>query len=104
MDLPPTRPKVNTVNIILLGDAGVGKSSIIKMYTERKFEEEHVATLGLDFTARKFEYKNETYTVKLWDTAGSERFQTLTYSFYKRADGIILVYDSSDERTFKSMN
>ena len=65
-------------------------------------------TLGLDFATEKYqstmnELKGETYNMKVWDTAGMERFKTLTYSFYKRADGILVGYSVTDRRSFENI-
>ena len=77
----------NKMNLIILGDGSVGKTSMIKMYAERKFTATHMATLGLDFAQKNIMlpgFSKETQ-VKIWDTAGQERFRTLTESFYKQA-------------------
>ena len=71
-----------------MGDGSVGKTSMIKMYAEKKFTASHMATLGLDFVSKQFKPKNfpdKEMQVKIWDTAGQERFRTLTQSFYKQA-------------------
>ena len=64
-----------------MGDGSVGKTSMIKMYAEKKFTASHMATLGLDFVTKNFKPKNfpdKEMQVKIWDTAGQERFRTLT--------------------------
>mmetsp|Transcript_32423 Transcript_32423/g.49602 ORF Transcript_32423/g.49602 Transcript_32423/m.49602 type:complete len:146 (+) Transcript_32423:59-496(+) len=77
---------------------------MIKQYTQQEFKDEHITTLGLDFTTQKFTTKDgREVNVKIWDTAGQERFKTLTYSFYKKADGVIIAYDITDEGTFNSI-
>ena len=54
-----------------MGDGAVGKTSIINMFAEKKFSEEHLTTLGLDFVVKKYKTKDgREYTVKIWDTAG----------------------------------
>ena len=84
------------VQIIILGDGAVGKTSIIKRYSDKEFDEEHITTLGLDFVTKKYTYEGIDATIKIWDTAGQERFKTLTYSFYKKANGIIIAFDVTD--------
>ena len=73
------------INLILLGDGSVGKTSMIKMYSEKKFDTAHMATLGLDFVSKTYRPpgSDRDMQVKIWDTAGQERFRTLTLSFYK---------------------
>merc|ERR1711966_447640 len=80
--------KKRQVQIIILGDGAVGKTSLIKRYADQEFDEEHITTLGLDFVTKKYKYPEfeQDTTIKIWDTAGQERFKTLTYSFYKKAD------------------
>ena len=62
----------NKINIIVLGDGAVGKTSLLKMYAEGKFTESHMATLGLDYVSKAFtpEGSNQELAVKIWDTAG----------------------------------
>ena len=75
----------NKINIIVLGDGAVGKTSLLKMYAEGMFTESHMATLGLDYVSKSFtpEGAPQEMQVKIWDTAGQERFRTLTHAFYK---------------------
>ena len=84
----------------MLGDTTVGKASIIESYCNKKFDEKVLTRIGLDFITNKFNYKDEEFVVKIWDQAGQERFKTLTYGFYKVANGIILIYEQADAKTF----
>ena len=92
-------------NIITLGDGAVGKTSLLKMYSEKKFTQSHMATLGLDFVSKTYNSKTseKQMLVKIWDTAGQERFRTLTLSFYKQAQGVILVFDVTNQESFKNV-
>ena len=88
-----------------MGDGSVGKTSIIKQFNDKEFNEEHITTLGLDYVSKKYTNKaGDTYTIKIWDTAGQERFKTLTYAFYKKADGVIIAYDITEPRTFENVS
>jgi len=89
--------------IILLGDFGVGKSSIIQRYVEAKFTDENPVTLGTEFKTKIVETSSKK-RVKLiiWDSAGQERFRTITSSFYRGASGIILAFDITDAKTFSN--
>ena len=62
--------KKKQVQIIILGDGAVGKTSIIKRYSDKEFDEEHITTLGLDFVTKKYTYDGLDTTIKIWDTAG----------------------------------
>lgn len=80
-----TAPK-REANILLIGDASVGKTSLVNVYAGKGFKDVHMATMGLDFIARDVNPKsapNEVYNLKIWDTAGQERFKSLTMTFYK---------------------
>lgn len=88
---------------MFLGDGAVGKSSMIIQYKEKSFEDDHKATLGIDYITKKHQMDGVDYTVKIWDTAGQERFRTMTQTFYKRAHGVIIVFDVTDKSTFDSV-
>ena len=96
----------NKVNLILLGDGSVGKTSMIKMYAEKKFQQSHMATLGLDFVNKTYKPQgsDKEMLVKIWDTAGQERFRTLTQSFYKQAQGIIITFDVTNDESFRNVH
>ena len=91
--------------ILLIGDAGVGKSSILLQFTDGFFNENLQSTIGVDFKIKTIETDGpdgtrKTVKATIWDTAGQERFRTLTSSYYRGAQGIILVYDVSRKDTF----
>ena len=94
------------LSIIILGDGAVGKTSLLKMYDEKKFQPAHMATLGLDYISKTYEPKSASkpVAVKIWDTAGQERFRTLTHSFYKQGHGIIIAFAVNDTGTFQSVS
>ena len=88
-------------NLLLIGDGGVGKTSVMKRYVNKKFDAAKIATSGVDFCSVK--YKSDTgedCRVKIWDTAGQERFRQLTNSFFKDADGVIVTFDLTQQDTF----
>ena len=60
--------------ILLVGNAGVGKSSITKRFTQDIFYEHHISTIGVDFTVKTFQIDGKTIKLQIWDTAGQERF------------------------------
>ena len=94
------------MSIIVLGDAAVGKTSLLKMYDEKKFQPAHMATLGLDYVSKNYlppqgGNNGKPVPVKIWDTAGQERFRTLTHSFYKQGHGIIVAFAVNDMTSFE---
>ena len=90
--------------MLLIGDAGVGKSSMLLRFTEDTFDENLGATIGVDFKVKMVEAEGGArIKLTLWDTAGQERFRTLTSSYYRGAQGIILVYDVTRPDTFANL-
>jgi Ras-related protein Rab-18 len=77
--------------ILLIGDASVGKSSLLLRFTEGTFEMNLQSTIGVDFKVKMMNVSGKRCKVTIWDTAGQERFRTLTSSYYRGAHGIILV-------------
>ncbi|XP_034106015.1 ras-related protein Rab-18 [Drosophila sulfurigaster albostrigata] len=84
------------IKLLIIGESGVGKSSLVRRFVENKFDENHDVTIGMDFKSAVMNVDGIDYKVALWDTAGAERFRSLTPSFYRKALGAILVYDITD--------
>ena len=93
----------NTFKILTLGESGVGKTAILRRYVENKFEKHHLATIGIDYQSKTIKIKNKEIKLKIWDTAGQERYLNLASHLYKGADGIMLVYDITDEYSFSKI-
>ena len=91
------------LKILLLGDSGVGKSSILFRFAEDKFYEQQAATIGVDFKVKFMEVLDMKFKVAIWDTAGQERFRTLTSSYYKDAQGVCLIFDITRRETFDNL-
>jgi len=89
-------PDSNVFKILILGDAGVGKSCLLLRYTDNTYKDGFISTIGVDFKLKQLELEGKQVRLKIWDTAGQERFRTITSSYYRGADGIILVYDVTD--------
>lgn len=88
--------------LLLIGDSGVGKSSLLLRFTDDLFEELS-PTIGVDFKVKVLTVNRKKVKLTIWDTAGQERFRTLTASYYRGAHGIILVYDVSRRETFDNL-
>lgn len=88
-------------NTILIGNMSVGKTSIMKRLLMNRFEEKYTCSINVDFKVKQFKIDKET-TVELclWDTCGSEKYRALTQSFYKKAQGVIAVFDITDKISF----
>ncbi|KAJ6233865.1 ras-related protein rab-5b-related [Anaeramoeba flamelloides] len=95
--------QVRHLKIVLLGDEGVGKTSIALRYTSDFFQENYKPTVGAAFHSKSSNYNGTVYNIKIWDTAGQERFKSLSSMYYKDCDIAILVYDITSKSTFKSI-
>nr|XP_028558020.1 ras-related protein Rab-18-B-like isoform X4 [Podarcis muralis] len=91
------------LKLLLVGDSGVGKSSLLLRFTEDQFEPYLNPTIGVDFKVKKMVLGDFPVQLAIWDTAGQERFRTLTPSYYRGAQGIILVYDVTKRETFAGL-
>jgi small GTP-binding protein len=92
------------IKLILLGDSGVGKSSIIKRYMEDSFEDNITSTLGSSFLEKTVNVKGKKVKIEVWDTAGQEEFRSVTKIFVKNSKIIILVYNVTDKNSFDGLN
>lgn len=88
------------IKMLLIGDSGVGKTSLLLRFTENAFSQSFLTTIGIDFKVKTVEVDGERYKLQIWDTAGQERFRTITTAYYRGAHGIMLVYDCTDEQSF----
>ncbi|CAH8458591.1 unnamed protein product [Schistosoma rodhaini] len=93
-----------SLKIIVIGDSGVGKTSLITQYIDKKFSNQYKATIGADFFTKQEVFDDRLVTMQIWDTAGQERFQSLGVAFYRGADCCVLVYDVTMTSTFKTLD
>ena len=91
--------------ILLLGDSMVGKTCFLLKYTDKSFQEIHMSTIGLDYRLKTLTLKNrKTVKLQIWDTAGQDRFRSITKNYYKKANGIILIYDVTNKKSYKNIS
>lgn len=88
----------------MLGDSGVGKSSLIIRWTQDTFSTDLVGTVGVNFKTKRVSVDGGDCQVQVWDTAGQEQFHKITTSYYKGVNGILLVYDVSDQRSLDNVS
>jgi small GTP-binding protein len=93
-----------SIAILFLGDSLVGKSNMIYRFTENKYSGELLTSIGFDIKTKIIKIMNKNILVKIYDTAGQERFNAITTSLFQKIQGIILVYDISNEESFKNIN
>ena len=102
-DINPTGPPDKTYKVVFAGDAAVGKTSFINRITKGIFLSNVSSTLGVDFQVKTFLVDDQNVALQLWDTAGQERFRSVTRSYFRRADGVMLLYDITSEKSFLSV-
>lgn len=96
---------LTTLKILIIGESGVGKSSLLLRFTDDTFDPEQASTIGVDFKVKTITVEgNNKAKLAIWDTAGQERFRTLTPSYYRGAQGVILVYDVSSKQSFNKLD
>ena len=95
----------NLVNlkVLVIGEAGVGKSSLMLRFTEEKFSTDILPTVGLDFRVKVMDHKGYSVKLSIWDTAGQERFKNITSAYFRGAHGVVLVYDITSRRSFENL-
>lgn len=95
---------IRTAKIIILGESSVGKTSLVNRYFHNSFERHHKATIGVDFMCQQYKILGIPFKMQVWDTAGAERFRSLTYTYFRQARAVLLVYDMSDVSTLAQVN
>ncbi|KAI1731866.1 ras family domain-containing protein [Ditylenchus destructor] len=91
---------LTTLKILIIGESGVGKSSLMLRFVDDLFDPEISATIGVDFRVRTINIDGNLVKLAIWDTAGQERFRTLTPSYYRGGQGVICVYDVGNRSSF----
>lgn len=89
--------------LLLIGNSGVGKSCMLMRYAENTFTSNFYNTIGVDFKIKTINLDNKSIKLQIWDTAGQDRFRTITCSYYRGAHGIIVVYDITDRESFENV-
>ena len=89
--------------LILIGNSGVGKSSILQRYMNKTFEESYKCTIGVDFLMKSLEVKGKTVKLQLWDTAGQEKYKSMVSSYYRGANVALVVFDITSRSSFESL-
>lgn len=93
----------NVLKYILIGDSGVGKSSILMQYTNKKLDTYHIPTIGVDYGTNIINHDNIKYKLQIWDTSGQELYRQLIKRYYKEVHCVIIVYDITDRKTFDNI-
>ena len=89
--------------IIIVGDSGVGKSSVLKRAVQDKFDESYQATIGFEFLLMHFIVNDLKIKLQIWDTCGQEMYRSLVQGCYRNTSLAIVVYDVSQKKTFEGL-
>ena len=92
------------LSFILIGDSTVGKTCFLTRYFKNQFNETFLSTIGIDKEIKHVKVGNDSYKMTLWDTAGQERFKCLPKKYYQNADGVLLLFDVTNEETFNNVS
>ena len=94
--------------VVLIGNTAVGKTSLFKKISTKEFSEKNISTIGMDKKTLQFILNingaNKEFSISLVDTAGQERYRSITKTYYKESDGILLLYDVTNRDSFKNVN
>jgi len=102
---PPTQalPYKYLFKYIIVGDTAVGKSCLLLQFTDKRFQPVHDLTIGVEFGSRTLTIDDNQVKLQIWDTAGQEKFRSITRSYYRGAAGALLVYDITRHETFEHL-
>ncbi|EYB91104.1 hypothetical protein Aduo_013985 [Ancylostoma duodenale] len=89
--------------IVLIGDMGVGKTCVVQRFRNGTYVDRQGTTIGVDFTMKTLVIDGKRVKLQIWDTGGQERFRTITQSYYRSANGIVLCYDITCKQSFSSL-
>ena len=90
--------------IILIGSSSVGKSSILQRYIQKVFNESYSCTIGVDFFMKSLDIGDKSIKMQLWDTAGTEKFRSITTGYYRGANAAFIVFDLTSKQSFECLN
>uniref|UniRef100_A0A7E4VNP0 Ras-related protein Rab-35 n=1 Tax=Panagrellus redivivus TaxID=6233 RepID=A0A7E4VNP0_PANRE len=100
---PNPRDYDHLFKLLIIGDSGVGKSSLLLRFADNTFSPNYITTIGVDFKIRTISVNGLRIKLQIWDTAGQERFRTITSTYYRGTHGVVVVYDVTNGETFSNV-
>jgi len=91
------------MKLLLIGDSNVGKTSLLQRFVDGTFQEIYTTTIASDFKVHNVKLDGKAVRIQIWDTAGMERFRTITSSYYRSAHGILIVFDVNSLQSFENV-
>uniref|UniRef100_A0A8C7YTE3 small monomeric GTPase n=1 Tax=Oryzias sinensis TaxID=183150 RepID=A0A8C7YTE3_9TELE len=89
--------------VVLVGDSCVGKTSLLRSFCEGRFHPSSTTTVGIDYSVKTLTLDSMQIAMQLWDTAGQERYRSITKQFFRKADGVVVMFDVTLEESFKAV-
>lgn len=89
--------------IVLIGDSGVGKTNLLSRWIRNEFKMNTKSTIGVEFATKTINYDESIIKAQIWDTAGQERYRAITSAYYRGAVGALLVFDITNQKSFKNI-
>jgi len=92
------------IKVVVTGDSGVGKSAFVTRLIKDEFKEASISTIGVDFFNKKRVIDNKIYCLQIWDTAGQEKYRSITSNYYRGANVVIIMFDVTDKQSFDNVS
>jgi len=89
--------------LLIVGDSAVGKTSLLLRFCDATFSDVYISTIGVDFKVKTSRVEGKVIKLQIWDSAGQERFRSITSSYYRNTHGILMVYDITDLRSYENI-
>ena len=91
------------IKMLLVGDSSVGKTNILLRFAGDQYQPNYKATIGVDFKIKTIKVNETSIKLQIWDTAGQEKFKTITQTYYNGASAVVVVYSITDRLSFSNV-
>ena len=92
------------MKVIIIGDSGVGKSNVLLRYSEGKFVENYMMTIGINYVYKVISTEGAKIKLQIWDTAGQDKYKTITKNYYRNSQGVLIVFGIDSRDSFYSVS